>query len=406
MIQLCWISAQIRAIRSSWVCLAWVAVLVGVVAAAPSESESLGSEQGALDDGYIRVPGTDRDGKFVVFLWRIPQDPCTSDDSTLTEGTCLPYKDCKFNSGTTSGYCSKGFAACCLLTRTCGETTSYNNTYFVNPGYTGTDTGTGTCTLTVNRVNSNICQLRLDFINFELEQPNEDGVCVTDYLSVSGASSTVPQICGSNSGQHMYIDVEPNSGPVQLTVERSTASTVDREWNIKVAQIPCDSEYRAPSGCLQYYTESTGTVSSFNFDNAEPVPESGTRQISNTDYSVCIDMVDGACGIEWTRNTTGGNYGFSVTDNADTIVIPPNIVGTPDASSTGTDCTTDYVLIPGGVTDQGVQNDRFCGLGFPNSVTSTTKPFILNVKTDADEDGLNDFGNRGFNLNYRQLTSC
>ena len=41
----------------------WAAVLVGVVAAAPSESESLEALQGQEEDGYVRVPETDRDGK-------------------------------------------------------------------------------------------------------------------------------------------------------------------------------------------------------------------------------------------------------------------------------------------------------------------------------------------------------
>lgn len=86
--------------------------------------------------------------------------------------------------------------------RTCSQSTSYNNTYFVNPGYTGSDTGTGACMLTVNRVNNNICQVRLDFLDLELEQPDADGNCNVDFLTVTGGTSTVPRICGSNTGQH------------------------------------------------------------------------------------------------------------------------------------------------------------------------------------------------------------
>jgi len=341
---------------------------------------------------------------FVVLL-KIQPDMCTTEDSVMNMGTCLPSKDCTSNSGTASGSCAKGFGVCCIAQRTCGESTNYNNTYFVNPGYTGTDTGTGACTLTVNRVNSNICQLRLDFIDFNIEQPDVDGNCNTDFLTVS--DSTVPMICGSNTGQHMYVDVDPAGGPVRVTVDRSAASTADRQWNIKVRQIPCDSSYRAPTGCLQYYTETSGTVSSFNFDSAGPTTTPGTRQISNTDYGVCVEMADGYCGIIWERNTTGGDNGFTMTGNAQAA---PDLIGTPEAGDVGAACTTDYVLIPNGVDDTGVQNDRYCGLGFPNSVTSTSKPFMLYVMTDGQElvtpPGVSDINNSGFSLNYRQITNC
>ncbi|KAK3876937.1 hypothetical protein Pcinc_018311 [Petrolisthes cinctipes] len=165
----------------------------------------------------------------------------------------------------------------------------------------------------------------------------------------------------------------------------------------------------APTGCLQYYTETSGTITSFNHNNAGPTTNPGTRQIANTNYGVCVEMADGYCGIIWERNTTGGDYGFSMTGNP--AGLPPGILGTPDVSETGTtDCTTDYVIIPGGVTDLGVQEDRYCGLGFPNSVTSTNKPFMLYVTTDEAElvapPDISDINNSGFSLNYRQITNC
>ena len=42
--------------------------------------------------------------------------------------------------------------------------------------------------------------------------------------------------------------------------------------------------------------------------------------------------------------------------------------GTPSASTAGKNCTTDYVIIPGGTDDTGVGCDRYCGIGFPNAV--------------------------------------
>nr|XP_053655950.1 uncharacterized protein LOC128704837 [Cherax quadricarinatus] len=164
---------------------------------------------------------------------------CNTTDSTLTVGTCLPSTDCNRSGGRSSGTCARGFGVCCIARHSCGETTSYNNTYFVNPSFNSTDSGTGACTLTVNRVNTSICQLRLNFIDFQLAQPDVDGNCNVDFLAVS-PSSTVPRICGSNSGQHMYLDVDPLGGPVRVTVDRSGIA-MNRSWIIQVTQITCDS---------------------------------------------------------------------------------------------------------------------------------------------------------------------
>ena len=38
--------------------------------------------------------------------------------------------------------------------------------------------------------------------------------------------------------------------------------------------------FRAPDGCLQYFTEETGSIESFNFD--------GSHLLENMDYKICI----------------------------------------------------------------------------------------------------------------------
>ena len=86
--------------------------------------------------------------------------------------------------------------------RTCSTNTDHNNTYFVNPNYPSSDTGYGACTLTINRVNDNICQMRFDFTILQLAQPDETGTCVNDFLTVTGGTTIAPTICGLNFGQH------------------------------------------------------------------------------------------------------------------------------------------------------------------------------------------------------------
>lgn len=48
-----------------------------------------------------------------------------------------------------------------------------------------------------------ICQLRLDFVDFEINRPI-GGNCDVDKFMVSGqnSNSLVPPICGRNSGTH------------------------------------------------------------------------------------------------------------------------------------------------------------------------------------------------------------
>lgn len=91
---------------------------------------------------------------------------------------------------------------CNLVKRECGSVTSLNNTYFVNPGYSYSYAGGQRCTITVYPCNSDVCQLRIDFMKFSLAQPNATGVCDNDFLLISGGASTVPRLCGENDDQH------------------------------------------------------------------------------------------------------------------------------------------------------------------------------------------------------------
>nr|XP_053655933.1 uncharacterized protein LOC128704818 [Cherax quadricarinatus] len=226
---------------------------------------------------------------------------------------------------------------------------------------------------------------------------------------VTGGMSSVPIICGYNSGQHFYYDVDPDGGHVKLTIDRSNI-TLLATWDIVIAQISCGSRYRAPEGCLQYYTATVGTISSFNFlpSNTPLPPGAEIVQLANQDYGVCIKRADDYCGIIYDRNTNDGDYSFTLSGDTNTLL--PYLIGTFEANSRNEDCTTDYVVIPGGRYTMYANDittfpaDRYCGLGFPYTVTTTAQPFVLYFKTDGDE--LLDNCNRGFSLNYRQIISC
>ena len=49
-----------------------------------------------------------------------------------------------------------------------------------------------------------------------------------------------------------------------------------------MTQIKCDATNRAPTGCLQYFTGTTGvgTITSFNYDNAQ--------KLANQEQIICF----------------------------------------------------------------------------------------------------------------------
>merc|ERR1711860_271667 len=70
-------------------------------------------------------------------------------------------------------------------------------------------------------------------------------------------------ICGELTGQHAYMDVSPantNAATITIATHTNAASGGTKNWRIKVSQIECDSEYRAPQGCLQYFFENVKTI--------------------------------------------------------------------------------------------------------------------------------------------------
>ena len=109
-----------------------------------------------------------------------------------------------------------------LVTIRCGMQTSENCTYFESQG-----TEDGSCTANICRINSNVCQLRLDFNRFTVSGPDAgtltttkllNGVpatsinsipsrpatqCLTDAFVVTNPNGRSPApLCGINTGEH------------------------------------------------------------------------------------------------------------------------------------------------------------------------------------------------------------
>lgn len=195
----------------------------------------------------------------------------------------------------------------------CGSSTSSKSFSLINPSQPPR-----TCNYKVDAYSSYVCQLRIEF-DFTLAQPTipsaQNGLeypeCEDDYLEVGGY-----KFCGRESNQHIYVPFNRTAGekslPIKLvTAVRSGGSHLPPlSWDIRVEQLECpkgspvrslpvaarssfsDGWWIAPTGCLQYFPESSGTVKSFNYNNGV-----GTYQ-GNLDYAICFKRETDTEGIE------------------------------------------------------------------------------------------------------------
>ncbi|KAK0081836.1 hypothetical protein PV326_007475 [Microctonus aethiopoides] len=383
------------------------ALLIVVIAALTLIS---GENSSPMDNTTLQQ----RSGRFfpLFSIVRFANSECSG--TNAFNGTCFTRKECANYGGSIAGTCANKLGVCCTFRKECGTITNSNNTYFVNPNYYSSYQGGERCMITVYPCTTDICQLRLDFLEFSLSQPNASGVCDNDFLLIAGAARTYPRFCGENAGQHVYVEFN-GANPIIISIDTNVDYSFARKWNLRIQQIGCDSPWQAPNGCLQYYNMISGTVTSFNYGTTTnprrryfPLnfPFPGTRQIQNLNYGVCIDVALGYCGIEWSQLDSNS---FSISGDSGNIDSAAGI----DSSVSGAECDHNYVIIPNPFAD-GIRytTDRFCGNAFQTKTSSTT-PFVLTVVTNPDPNEnapsspiaiQRDIGNRGFTLKYRQIT--
>merc|ERR550532_2042683 len=103
----------------------------------------------------------------VFTVVKFPNEVCTSSTSGRN-GTCYTQSECAAKGGSSSGSCASSFGVCCVFERSCGDgTVSENCTYFTS----ASRTAGSSCTLTICKQGSDVCQLRLDFESFTLSNP-------------------------------------------------------------------------------------------------------------------------------------------------------------------------------------------------------------------------------------------
>jgi len=291
----------------------------------------------------------------------------------------------------------------------------------------------------VCKASADVCQLRLDFETFVMNNPvtatdittatpinaNRIGSCDTDSFSVTvPGGKSPPTICGTNSGYHMYVPASDNCNTLNANFgSLSTATT--SAFTVKVTQVDCNSKKKAPNGCLQYFTSDTGTIETFNYNSAAGV------LLVNQDYSTCIRAGRTYCAICYYSSsfklsvpnaiTAIGSFGVDTNCGAEYAAVGADGGG------------YDHVIIPGGQCapatggTTNLLNDKYCGTQLncltaapavttaatAGTVCSNQRPFKISVKSDDREyhnpTALSESvapNNAGFALSYYMQTSC
>jgi len=406
-----------------------------------------------------------RNGKhFSLFsVVTFKNDECTS-KTTLTggarAGTCYSVTECSDKGGMESGNCASGFGVCCVFLNTgaVSATISENRTHLRNSEYPSYTTATASTTIayTINKMSSDICQVRLDFNTFVLAGPanSQQNIAVTTYnhlcqndqlvLASTGNTNMYPMICGTLTGQHLYIELSPTASDAAtvtisqiLVTTAPVAATAQRIWDVQTSQIPCYADYRAPNGCHRYLTTDYGKITSLNFykiSGSTPAAngQNSGLQLHSQQINTCIRRSKGMCCVQYlvciadtqgteltdtaglasTADGTEGIYnsGWSI----DTGMKQQPDEDFADMGAFDSMCTDDYVEIPSsfsgpcgmGARMGGTVNSRYCGSKFGahlileedlngvachghTGVCDCSQPFLVRHGSDmsADEGG-------------------
>ncbi|XP_017000993.2 uncharacterized protein [Drosophila takahashii] len=359
----------------------------------------------------VQEPGLWRQGRRRSVL----ADSCVTNSGTT--GTCLTRFKCMRQSGTVNGYCGT-YGVCCETNLQVGASTRQKRTIIKNPVTIASDLST----YTIEAFSSNVQQLRIDFEQFVMQQPTDtDGVLeCQDYFEAGGF-----KLCGVNDGQHLYLPFNAGAGVDQLTLtfvvtSRGTAPA----WRLIVTQLEgpppssrrrsstsaglgtstnslqdlrdifathhADYELLAPPGCQQYYTDSSGTIRSFNFQTSVT-----SNYMPDLSYNICIKSATSASMIEYSFSK------FSMSVQADTGEGYDEFC---HATVHTAGRQEDYLMIPQGILAKNMayQPTYYCGTN-DNLLVYASPPYLMHFS--SDELTLNRELETGFSMTYRLRNS-
>merc|ERR1719230_1215450 len=279
-------------------------------------------------------------------------------------GTCYTAEECASRDGVASGSCAEGYGVCCIITVSCGGSTSENCTYLSQASSTTPNTDSDDlnqqCSYSICPRTSSVNRIRLDLMMFMIAPPTEPTALDGTAAGTAGASRALgqctgdtfqagnsPVICGANDGQHMIVDSDGTSCVTALFT--FGGGTVNRRYTIHVIQYESTNEMGGPPGCLQFFTGATGLVQTFNWQTATT-----SVHLASQSYDVCVRKMIGMCVICWSPETTGtaaaktGSFGVNNGANSmDTMPMSASGAGCPDAEAA--EDSNDFIIIPSGV---------------------------------------------------------
>jgi hypothetical protein len=336
-----------------------------------------------------------REKKFSLFsVVQFPNDACVVASNTAFRGTCMSADECSSDNGKADGNCASGFGVCCMFVKnTCGDSVDKNCTYIQNTGFPSilTLAAANTCRFSV-KTTIDICQIRLDFQTFVTSIPTADvGTCVTDNFVATGQSGrNPPTVCGSLTGQHMYIETARSTTDTTLVFTGIIAAT--RQFNVKVQMIECISKWKADHDCTQWFTGASGVgMKSYNFGATGDM-------LQSQDFATCIRREEGYCAIDYVQSSDVTTDPFALNSAA------------ADGSIQIATCVNSYIQIPATTPFTGANRggDRFCdgslityeaGTG-GSAVRGTSPTFVFRTWSGALDQVA---GVTGYNLDYKQV---
>lgn len=326
--------------------------------------------------------------------------------------------------------CASGFGVCCTFTVGCGSSSGENCTYFEVTGAIA-----GACASQIC-VSDDVCQVRLDFDTFVITGPstntltvgtqiggtfiplaasgigfNYQGQCLTDAFTVGG--TTVPTLCGTLTGEHIYFDVSQACHSMDFSFGQNAlglaSAVTNRRFSIHTSLIPCSSPNKAPAGCLQWFTgtSGTGSVKSFNYDE-------GTH-LSDQVQTICFRREQSNCRVCFSAE--------AITDVALGGKANKGLVGSGKSccgygdDGMGTIGVYDCLIIPGAEKKASpftkIAGAAQCGgaMGLVDAedtaatVCSRVQPFGLTFISNEGGD-VNGVAAKGFKVTYWQTNTC
>merc|ERR1719195_584245 len=90
-------------------------------------------------------------------------------------GTCHTAEECASRDGVASGSCAEGYGVCCIITVSCGGSTSENCTYLSQAASTTPNTDSDDlnqqCSYSICPRTSTVNRIRLDLMTFMIAPP-------------------------------------------------------------------------------------------------------------------------------------------------------------------------------------------------------------------------------------------